>query len=89
MFLTVSLAKSKGQSLKYATSMQTGCKDLGKFQFEAIVQLLQKNIHIYSANLSLINIVLDQRNRVFSKNFDFPIPISLQTNVVDLRYFKL
>ena len=42
MFLTVSLGKSKGQSLKYATSMQTGCKDLRKFQFEAIVQLLKK-----------------------------------------------
>ena len=52
MFLTVSLGKSKGQSLKYATSMQTGCKDLRKFQFEAIVQLLQKNMHICSANLS-------------------------------------
>ena len=50
MFLTVSLAKSKGQSLKYATSMQTGCKDLRKFQFEAIVQLLKKNMDICSAN---------------------------------------
>ena len=30
-----------------------------------------------------------QRNWVFVTNSDFLIPISLQPNVVDLRYFKL
>ncbi len=30
-----------------------------------------------------------QRNWVFVTNSDFQIPISLQPNVVDIRYFKL
>ena len=30
-----------------------------------------------------------QRNRVFATNSDFLITISLETNVVDFRYFKL
>ena len=30
-----------------------------------------------------------QRNWVFATNFDFLIPISLQPNDIDLRYFKL
>ena len=30
-----------------------------------------------------------QNKRVFATNFDFLIPISLQSYVIDLRYFKL
>ena len=46
------------------------------------------NFHIsYRKNNSLC--IWIWRNRVFVTNSDFLIPISMQPNVVDLKYFKL
>ena len=42
----------------------------------------------YVNSLKTCFVVLNKSNWVFASNSDFPIPISLQPKVVDLRYFK-
>ena len=41
---------------------------------------------MHATNVSMGN---SYNNRAFDTNFNFLIPLTLQPNVVDLRYFKL
>ena len=46
-----------------------------------------KTVKFFVKNV-LINFSLKQKKQVFATKSDFPIPISLQPNAVDLKYFK-